>query len=778
MSRFAEWLLNLEASGLHGDGTLTLRFATPPAAWIMLIGAILSVAFVYRIYRAEPIPLRWKVALMTLRVGAVLTVLFILAQPVLVRRITNETRGHVAILVDRSTSMDAADGDWPASREAEPGPSATKRLNAALRLLPHGDGQLAALPAQHEISLWSFAGSAQRQEAMLESQRIEMGTTTDLATAISAVLKEIPGARLASLIVMSDGRHTAATSLEAALSQAQARRVPIHTIGVGSWEPQRDLRIDSVWHDDEVFVQDSVTLRVQVEARGVDAAQDATVELRDVESGTLLSSYRGELTANQRLASWDLIYRPSGVGRRSLEVRVLPVAGERDTANNTAIVSIRAHEQKLRVLYVEGYPRYEYRFLKNLLVRDPTLESSCLLLSAAPGFAQEGHRPQTRFPASPEELRTYDVVLLGDVDLRREDAISGTQQEWLVEFVSALGGGVGFLAGTDHMPQVVRQTTLEKLLPVALDTQLAVGPQRAGEAQSPRITAEGDESGLFHFAEDRAAQRDIAAALPGWHYVARVLGAQPGANVLATVAGGAGPFEAMPVIVMGRYGAGRTLFVGTDDLWRWREYGDDAYYETFWLGAIRALARGRKFGSDRPWRLETDRKRYVLGDPVQVRLTLRDASMRYQFGDLGVVVRDAHGAVDRAGLQLKLPGSGVWEGTWEASVAGTLTLAVASDAFSGETEPPSCSIEVQSIDLERREPSADRQMLARIAEQTGGRAFWSTDDLSELAKLIPDRSIQTPADIETPLWDTRLIVLVLTSLLATEWILRRALSLP
>ncbi len=780
MNRIASWLLNLEPTGLSGEDTLALRFATPPAAWIMLIGAILSLVYVYRIYRAEPVARRWKTALVTLRVGAVLTVLFVLSQPMLVRRVTNEERGHVAILVDRSASMLTADGDWPASKVPAGGSNSPVRRDVAQSMLPASDGgRLGFLRGEHSLSLWTFAGTVQSMEGAVRGTHVDPPESiTDLAGAISEVLNRNPTARLASVILISDGRQTVTSSIDDALAQAQARRVPIHTIGVGSWEPERDLRVDSVWNDDEVFVHDSVTLRVQVEARGIETPQETTLELRDLETGALLSSYRGELSPRQRLASWDLVYRPSVVGRRALEVRVLPIDGERETANNTSVVSILAHERKIRVLYVEAYPRYEYRFLKNLLIRDPTLESSCVLLSASPGFAQEGHRPQLRFPASPDELRNYDVILLGDIDLRREDSLRGDQQEWLVEFVSTLGGGVAFLAGTDHMPQVLRQTTLEKLLPVALDSQSPTGPLRTNEARTAQITAEGDESGLFYFADSRAARRDMAATMPGWFFVARVLGAQPGASVLATVPGGAGPTETMPVIVLGRYGAGRTLFVGTDDLWRWREYGGDAHYETFWLGAIRALARGRMFGSDRPWRLETDRKRYELGDPVQIRLTVRDASMRYLAGDMTVLIRDARGAIDRAALQIKLPGSGVWEGSWEASTGGQFTLSVISDSYFGNEDPPSCSIEVLSINAEQRELAADRQMLARIAEETGGRSFWATDDLTELDALIPDRRIATPADIETPLWDTRLIVLLLTGLFSTEWILRRALSLP
>jgi len=779
MKRLAEWLLNLEAAGLTGGDSLALRFATPPAAWIMLIGAILSFVYVYRIYRAEPIPRQWKTALVTLRVGAVLTVLFILSRPMLVRRITHEQRGHVAILVDRSLSMASADGDWPAAKLPSGERPEFNRLAVAHRLILNSGGRLGDLRAGYELSIWAFAESVTRLEAatpLLPTNPNDR--VTDLAGAIGEVLNQESTARLASVILISDGRQSATNSIDDALAQAQARRVPIHTIGVGSWEPERDLRVDSVWHDNEVFVQDSVTLRVQVDARGLEAPQETAVELRDVESGVLLSSYRGELSPSQRIASWDLIYRPTDKGRKSLEVRVLPISGERDLSNNAMVVSIRAHERKIRVFYVEGYPRYEYRFLKNLLVRDPTLESSCLLLSAASGFAQEGQRPQNRFPATSEELRNFDVILLGDVDLRREDAVSSAQQEWLVEFVSSLGGGVAFLAGTDHMPQVLRQTTLEKLVPVALDTQSRPGQQRLDDPRLVQITAEGDESGLFHFADDRAVRKEIGSAMPGWYYVARVLGAQPGASVLAAVPGDAGSAGLTPAIVMGRYGAGRTLFVGTDDLWRWREFGGDAHYETFWLGAIRALARGRMLGSDRPWRLETDRKRYDLGEPVQVRLVLRDASMRYLTGDMNIIVRDARGAVDRVALQPKVPGSGIWEGTWDASVSGPLTLDVASDAFSGDVEPPNCSLEVQAVDPEQRDTSADRRLLARIAQETGGRAFWATDDLSKLAESIPDRSVITPADIETPLWDTRLIVLALAGLLTTEWVLRRALSLP
>src|SRR5262249_6038711 len=158
--------------------------------------------------------------------------------------------------------------------------------------------------------------------------------------------------------------------------------------------------------------------------------------------------------------------------RMTVRVEAEPQDDEFDLDNNRAQIAINVHDEKLRVLYVEGPPRFEYRFLKNTLLRETTIASSCLLLDATEAFVQEGNDPIRAFPVSPGELNRYAVVLRGDVDLRG-DGISPAQIAMRGDFVGARGGGLGFIAGERAMPHHLRGTALEKLLPVRIDPTFA-----------------------------------------------------------------------------------------------------------------------------------------------------------------------------------------------------------------------------------------------------------------------------------------------------------------
>ena len=186
------------------------------------------------------------------------------------------------------------------------------------------------------------------------------------------------------------------------------------------------------------------------------------------------------------------------------------------------------------------------------------MQLSCLLLSADDLFAQEGTNPIRRFPQTPEELDEFDVVIFGDVDLSRH-WISTAQQQMLVDFVSRRGGGFALIAGLRHAPTSFISTPLERLLPVRIRTAL----ENEDRTESftgfhPRMTAAGMTDRALRFHRRLRQSRALFDALPPLFWSAPMLDAKPGAEVLLehpTLQGTVGP---LPVVVRGRFGAGRT----------------------------------------------------------------------------------------------------------------------------------------------------------------------------------------------------------------------------
>jgi uncharacterized membrane protein len=256
--------------------------------------------------------------------------------------------------------------------------------------------------------------------------------------------------------------------------------------------------------------------------------------------------------------------------------------------------------RKIKLLYVDGYPRWEYRYLSKAMLRDPVIDVSCLLTSADPGYAQRADPPDPKtgfpgpidkFPNSPELLAKYDVVLLGDVDPRE---FSDGQFRTLSEFVTEKGHGLGMIAGPRFSPAAYRSTRLAELLPVGLD-QVRRGEERQGEGAEfrPVLTAEGAASPAFRMLVDPAAGgTSLRSDVPPLYWYAHGVRPAKGSRVLVTHPTDKCPDgSAAPLLVVGSHGKGRTMFVAVDDVWRWRFGGDEEAYLIFWHELVSDLAR-------------------------------------------------------------------------------------------------------------------------------------------------------------------------------------------
>lgn len=789
MTGMLEWLLGLDRIRLTHGAPLSFRFATPPAPWIMLVGAVLAAAAIFAIYRKEKTPKQWRWVLSLLRFGTVMTVLFLIGQPMLVLRRNHVDPSRVVVLLDRSMSMATRDGTAGSHTDSAALTAArASRWNEAVDALTNPAASLLAeLAAHHRVSIWPFAESASPEIEVAArddlpevrkvlSRMAPDGAQTDLSGAVAKALEQTQGSPVAAAIVISDGRQTRGQQVDAALSQALARSVPIHVLATGSEKPPPDLAVDSALCEEDVFVRDRVTVHVQVSGKGYEEAVGVEAQLRDQATGELLAT-KAIRVSEDRPTTVDLSFRPTRTGPRVLTVSVPPGDEEENIANNRAEVDINAHDEKIHVLYVEGSPRFEYRYLKNMLLREPSIESSCLLLSATPGFTQEGTRPIRRFPQSIEELRPYDVIILGDVD-PRGDWLSPVQQTLLCDAVMIQGAGAAFVAGETHMPHRLRQTALEKLLPVRVDPEFRGRYDQAlPDAFEPRLTIEGRLSPLFQSEVEDSSGDDGPTGRAGWYWFARVLGAQPAATVLLTHPTAMCDGQAMPLVVLGRVGAGRTMFLGSDDLWRWRQTAGEAAYESFWLRTIRLLARGRHLGGDCRWRFTTDRRRYELGQSVRVRLTAEEG----QAGDTSQVpvgVSDpVRGWVDRIMLKPTGAGPNELEGEYTPRSTGRFTLIPTLADGSGGCKRLGAAITVSATDSERLHVEADHEFLRMLASRTGGRFSTSPGDIPALAAAIPDRSVQIADDLEEPLWDKKIIIVLFGVLIVGEWILRKALGL-
>ena len=812
-------LLDLETLREADPESISLRWQLPWAQWVVFATVLLAVAFVALTYDRERVRARVRIPLTVLRALLVCLVIALLCRPVLVWERTREEPSVTAVLFDQSESMTLRDmraerpATAPADDEpptAEPIPPVDEAYSAqsadwrsrrealfSACLPSAGQPPLDALLRTNQLALYGFGGAVYSRGLVRDGARLNAALTelrdapadeltTDIAGAVETVLAEAPSGRLAALILASDGRSTVPADYRRLAEMAKRRRVPVFPILLGSPTPPVDVEVGPLLADENVFVKDILAVTGTLTTTG-GGAGEIGLQLFEEGRDEPLSTQTLTLSGADEAHDFEFRSRPFRPGPHRYRVVADARPGEITLENNSSGIEVNAIEDKTRVLYVEGVPRFEYRYLKNTLLREPTIVSSILLLDADEGFAQEGTAPIRRLPETEKELFEYDVVIFGDVDPRVSTGeqlgwITQRQAELLVDFVGRRGGGFVLVAGERAAPQTFRGTPLEKLLPVMIDSDYlgysAPLPEdrRADGTAGYRLTLtpEAQTGPVFRFVSDPQLNQEILASLPLLYWYAPTLGPKPAAEVLAqhplarTLSG------AMPVIVAGRYGAGRIYYHGTDDTWMWRRRTGEAFYDTYWLQVIRFCAENRLIAQSRAARLATDRKEYDYGGTVRVTLTLISSDLAESLpAELEVRFRrvdDDRGGtctVTRLG-----PKSRTYEGSFTPPGQGNYALSAEVVAPSGEVVRPEVQFRVRPGNLERAARSADHESLILLAEQTGGRAL-TPDRLAELAEVIPDRSVRIPDDVAEPIWDTRLFLALLVLILSIEWGLRK-----
>ena len=430
-----------------------------------------------------------------------------------------ETRAKLEALASQASS--AAGPGTAASPVPAPDRTAAEasRIEIAKGLILKDQARLIQeLQKQHKVRLYLVSNSARllaevdRPEevagAIEKLRGVEAtGSQSRLGDAIRQVLTELRGAPPSAIVLLTDGQTTEGEPLSKAAELAARKGVPLFTIGLGSAEPARDLELTELLVDDVVFVDDAVRFQAKLLARGFEG-QKVQVRLKERDPGNPdpkaareLASTEVEAPADGQPKRVELVHRPKTTGERTFILEIDPQPRELQVENNRIERVVTVRKEKLKVLLVESEPRYEFRYLKNYLEREETIDLSVVLLSSDPEYSEQDRSALPTFPAAKDELFAYDVVIMGDAD---PGFLSHSQMQNLVEFVTEKGGGILFIAGESFNPLSYRGTPLEMLLPIELSD--ARNPTAVGNAISsyrPELTVEGRSSPIFRFGETR-----------------------------------------------------------------------------------------------------------------------------------------------------------------------------------------------------------------------------------------------------------------------------------
>ena len=516
------------------------------------------------------------------------------------------------------------------------------------------------------------------------SQLRANGRTTSIGDAVRDLLARMRGQPLSGILLITDGANNAGGSPAVAAESAGRAGVPLFIWGVGLPSP-RDIIVSSIYTQDIAFVDDVVNVTVRVRSAGL-AGQSADVILKQNETEVARQSIRlgGENGDGEQVVQMQ--FTPKQAGDFTITALVPPRDDEVVKDNNQQSTSIRIVDGKIKVLLIDQRPRWEFKYLQAMLLRDRRVELKCVLQEAdAPVSAAADSIYLPQLPTDRKELFRYDVIILGDMDV--QDVVHG-QLVAIQQYVGEFGGGVVFIAGSEHDPQGYRGTPLADLLPVELLDHSPLTPADRSHPIRAELTAAGRSAHMLRLADTDVASNAVWAELPPIFFDALVGRAKPAAEVLAVDPDPSKATRAgkMPLIAIQQYGIGQVLYVGTDNIWRWRKNVGDRFYTMFWGQIVQRLALPHLLGASKKTRITLNKKQYAVGDRVTVYAKL--------YGEAFDPVTDAtvaagyrpvieHG--QRQAVQMRaLPDQpGVYSGEFIATSAGSFAFSVRS-GFVGE----------------------------------------------------------------------------------------------
>jgi hypothetical protein len=581
------------------------------------------------------------------------------------------------------------------------------------------------------------------------------------------------GQPIAGILLITDGASNTGSSPEEAAAMARQDGVPLLIYGVGVTSPH-DIIVKELDGPPVANVKEKLSMTVRIRSQSMNGRR-AVVQLKangkivDEEPIEFHTDGEQEVTVG---------YTPDTAGLTDLEADVPPLPDEAVKDNNSAKTQVRIVDDKIKVLYVEREPSWDYEYLVAMLQRDRRISLKCVLLK---GDADLSATPDSPFldkiPDDKATLFANDLVILGDVD---PADLGDARMKLLNEWVSKMGGGLLFHAGRQFDPNAYHDTPLEPMLPVETETQTS---ERFDDPVQLKLTPAGEASPLLTLSQDTRENLALWDKFPGVYWTAWVDKARPGAQVLLvdptpTRANRDGP---MPVIALQNYGLGQTLYIGFMETYRWRSHDGAKYYDRIWSQMIQALTSQHTVGASALTQLKTDRPSYLTGERITISGRIFDAGFTPATdaevpGTLTFIPETKPGQPEPVAqtkelrLQAMPDRPGEYQGALTTPGAGSYSYATARD--------PAVTVKFQVAEphVELSDIAMNEPLLRAMATASGGR-FLREEDLNNLPDWVSAKSTGSVTFKKIPLAFAPFLLALIILIGCAEWLWRRRLEL-
>ncbi len=819
--------------------------ASPWSLFFAAIVGAVSIEAVSAFYGHEcaRVPPKTARILVACRMAAVAITLLVLMQPVIVGERERTVKERVLVLVDDSASMHFKDKQMTPEEQKDiatalgldklPEEGLT-RAEMIRRLVEVGgeDSFLKKTARKYHVDVFRFGSGLMRDESLQEEKPVDakeemFRSVTDLTKALELALKEVPAEEITSVIIFTDGRHNGDAGVESIARKFGGYGIQVSSVLVGGTVKPFDLSISAADSPESVFLGDKVRFTVRVAATRANGRK-AKIHFEGAE---------GQIDEKEFLVEGDdwskefkFVDVPKEQGVYSYKLKVTNLEGELFADNNERQLDVAVSDDRTNVLLVDGRPRWEYRYLRNLFYgRDKSVHLQDWLvhpdsiagiqpklLEYASASRPFGQSEAGGWPIQDNDWRQFDVIIIGDIgqDVLTEDVIE--QLRYNVEDRGAL---LVLISGSEYMPYSITSQKLRDLMPIDYDPSPASHRVAPEESFVFQLAAAGRGHTVMNQSSSSSENEEIWAGIPDFHWRLPIKGVKAGADILAYAQpkreGGtadmalvaqsvAATIEEDPeaalkrleemrgeqsrnaLVVAGARGKGRVLMLTTDSMWRLRSKDGDQLHHRFW-GQIMRWGAGEKMRSGNMYvRIGTDQLRYGAGETVKAYARFLDEKHNgIEALDPRILVRQPDsGTASAFELKKKPDSNGVYECEIHGCIKpGTYTINLdcpkAYEAL-GKRYPQGLSTSFVVVTTkqpaEEVDITATRNHVERVATATGGKVLTPTEyvklnaDFGGGSKSIADR-------VEFHLWSLPPLFIMIVILLTAEWILRKRSSL-
>ena len=820
--------------------------ATPWSLFFAAVVGAVSIEAVSAFYghecaRVPPRTAKWLVAC---RMAAVAVTLLVLMQPVIVGERERTVKERVLVLVDDSASMHFKDRQMTPEEEKDiaealgleklPAEGLT-RAEMVRKLLARGGDEsfLSRTARKYEVDVFRFGSGLARDESIQEEKTLDakeemFRSVTDVTKALELALKEVPPEEIASVILFTDGRHNGDAGVESVARRLGGYGIQVSSVVVGGTVRPFDLSISAADAPESVFLGDKVRFTVRVAATH---ANGRKAKLHFSDANGQLDEREFTVEGDDWSKEFKFTDVPKEQGVYTYSIRVTRFDGELFEGNNERRLDVAVSDDRTNVLLVDGRPRWEYRYLRNLFYgRDKSVHLQDWLvhpdsiagiqpkpLEYASATRPFGESEAGGWPIQDNDWRKFDVIIIGDIG---EDVITEDVAEQLRHNVEDRGALLVLISGSEYMPYSITNQKLRDLMPIEYEPSPQSRRAAPEDAFTFQLAAAGRGHVVMNQSSSSSENEDIWGEIPDFHWRLPIDGVKAGADILAYAkpkkASDSGDAEAIAqsiaatieedpeaalrrledmrgeqsrnaLVVAGARGKGKVLMLTTDSMWRLRSKTGDQLHHRFW-GQVMRWGAGEKLRSGNMYvRLGTDQLRYGAGETVKVVARFLDEKHNGIPGlEPRFLVRspDSGNRVAAFRATERPDANGIYECEVHGCVKpGTYTLnldcAKAQDEL-GNRYPKGLSTSFVVVTTkqpaEEVDITATRNHVERVAAATGGRVMSPTEyvkldaDFGGGSKRIADR-------VEFHLWSLPPLFVLIIAFLTTEWILRKRASL-